>query len=81
MRHGDQLKLAVVDAENVVAVKIEAQHIAVNLRIACCVTETQVAVCWLQCLQVAGDAVTVAGAKGADGHMQARGASQGLGAF
>jgi hypothetical protein len=61
VRHGDQFELAVVDAEDVVAVEIQAVDVAADLLVGRGVAEAQVAVVRVQRQQVRRDPATVAG--------------------
>jgi len=63
MGHREQFELAVVDAEDVVAIEVQALHVAANLLIIGGIAETQVAVVLVQRDQVVEDALTVAGAQ------------------
>ena len=68
MRHGDQFELAVVDAKDVIAVKVEPADIAADVLVSGRVTEAQVTVLRLQVQQVAGHTFPLGRADRADGN-------------
>jgi len=68
VRHGDELKAAVENAEDFVALEIKALHIAGHLFVARGIAETQVAVCRVEGQQMVCNAFPVPGTKGTDGN-------------
>jgi len=76
VRHRNQLEPAVVNAKNFIALEIQACNVALDLLIGCGVTETQVAVVFVERHQMSGNAIAVAGPDGTD-----RNVHRGLGEF
>ena len=68
VRQGNQLQPPVEDAEDLVPLEIEAVRVQRNLPVAGGIAKAQVAVVRVERQQVAGDALAVSGAEGADGH-------------
>ena len=68
VRHGDQFKPAVVDAENFIALEIQAGDIAPDLLVVGRIAKAQVAVPGFKRQQVGRDALGMAQTDGADGH-------------